>query len=435
MRISILVGSLLVGGLWLALASACSAQGGQYTSPGGAGPGRGIPDATQFEDKIEDARWNFGSLRVSPALGFDDAAFVSSEGAGNGADGDDDFTATFTAGVRAYLRSSSNVVFTGHVLPSYVFWQDNDDKSHFGGRYGAGLFGFFNRAKFQLSYQYNDEQTFFSDEVQELTSVLETRAIAAVEVEVLRNLWITARGSASTFEAANDDDDVFFRSLDRDSTLYEAEIAYKAPDAWSLAVLYRGEETDFADEARDLDNTSDGLYLGAGYEGNRLALYAEVGRRELEPDGNSQFPSQEETVGQVDALLELGARSALLGYARRDITYSTLADRAYFLDEAIGARLQLSARKVRFGVLAEVGENDYQSLDPLVESRVDDVISYGADLTIPLGDLFIVSFNALYSEFDSNQPEFDRDVTTWGVSVRLGSIRDRLQLGSPADEW
>jgi hypothetical protein len=137
-------------------AATARAQYPQYIFPGNLG----LPTATTEQTLLKsmgDAPWRLGAVRVQPWLGLRDVAYIDNV-FGSADDPQSDLTLTFGAGLKAYLPVGEKVVLAAHILPEYVWWRDNDQLSDWHYRYGAGVFGFFNRMTLEVKGHATEQQ-------------------------------------------------------------------------------------------------------------------------------------------------------------------------------------------------------------------------------------------------------------------------------------
>ena len=405
---------------------------GQYISPGITEKTDAIPEKSVFDDNIKNSSWDAGPVRLSPWLGIRDASFVSTQ-AQEGAETEDDFTATVGAGLRAYLPTS-NLMWTAHALPEYVWWEDDEDKRGLNGRYGLGLFGYFNRLHFEVSQRRNEQQGFFSSEVQELTTTRVDTSRLSVEVEVARHLEVFGTAQLDRFESNEDDREIFSR-LDRDEETLSIGLRYRSPRGWVAGLALEDESTEFDADARNLSNSGTSEVFELGFDGGRAAFRLVLAFRDLEADEGSEFGTFDETTGALEALFNLSPRTTLLTYARRSQSLSVALENAFAIAETQGARFNYASGRAVFGLFAEIGEVGFETVSSARVDRVDDVTAFGADLRFDVGDLLSLTVNVLHTDYDSNIDLFDRDITNFGVGLQLGALIEKLRLGEAAGDW
>lgn len=414
----------------LAWGLGAGSAGAQYTSPGATTPSGAIPSQEELEKHLTEARWTFGKFRVSPWAGLRDASLVTT----GGTEDETDFTLTAGVGLRGYLKTGPKVVWAAHALPEYVWWQDAADKRGLNGRYGAGLFGFWNRLHLELSARRAERQGFFSPELQELTSTRLDTLRLATEWELARRLRLYT--TATRVETENQESERFvFSLLDREDERLGAGLRYVNPAGWSVSIGYEESTTDFASGARNLSNTGDAVLVQTAFIGTRFSTALELGLRTLDPEPGSEFVAFDETVGYFETLIGLARDVDLLAYTRRQQLYSIADTQAFFLYERVGARLQLELGDADLGLIAEAGEDDFQPVSALDPERIDDAFTLGVELAYALRELVSFRLRADYTEYDSNLPVFDRDVLTVGINLELRGIEQSLQIGRAEGIW
>ncbi len=400
----------------------------QYIPPGSTRHADELPyPEEEIRTGVDEAAWNLGGLRLSPWLGLSDLSLVRQRN--ELGEETSDLTATAGGGLRAYLRNGRKVVWAAHALPEYVYWQDESSRRRLNGRYGAGVFAHGNRLDLEASWRRSEQQSFYSSEVQQLTSRREDASRFVFDL-VLAPRFSLAGGVRRT-ELRNLDDAEIFERLDRDEEEVFLRFFVRAA-GWSFALGVDERATDFTQGARNLSHEGEAGVLYLGYEGGRFALRLEAQRLELTPRAGSLFAALETTTGHVETLWELTGDSSLFVYSRRRLDYSILGGVSNMLAERLGSRLSVGISALRLGLLVESGDDEYLDLRGAT-SRLDEVYLYGATLSFGIRG-FAVSFHALRSEYDSSLDAFDRDVTTWGFSFQLGKVRD-FALGRGDRLW
>ena len=408
------------------------ALGAQYIAPGSSVSGSEFPDEDILRDSLEQARWRLGVFRFEPWIGVREASFVTSSETD-----EEDFTATFGAGLRGYLKTGRRLVWAAHAMPEYVWWESDSDKQSLNGRFGLGLFAFFNRLGLEMSVRRIEDQRFFSSEVQELTTLRTDRARLNVELELAEQFFLAANFALG--EVVGEEEDSLFQSLDRETESIRLGIRYRSPRDWWASVGVEDVEEDFADTARPLSHTGQASVFGLGYESDRFRLAASLERRDLEASEGSSFVDQDITTGIVETLWGLHRSVDLFVYGRRQLGFSVQETNASILSERLGLRFDVQLRGSRLDLVAEVGEDDYQPVEGESTERLDEVTSFGATLYFKVRQAFIVKLGFNHTEYDSNlemgPANFDRDVTEWTATIELGSLRERLRLGNDQQIW
>lgn len=406
--------------------------GAQYISPGSVATTLEIESEEILKKKIEGSRWKLGQVRVDPWIGLNDVSFVSNQN-DELATKEEDFTAAVGAGVRAYLPTGK-AIWAAHALPEYVWWQDDVSKRRFNGRYGLGLFGYFNRLRLELSYRSVEQQAYFSSEIQELTSSRTDTSTLNLEVDVARRLVLYGTGKLKDLTNEEDDNEVF-ALLDRDDESYTVGLRYRTPRGWTLGLGFEDVTTDFGAEARNLSNSGTNQLAEVGFAGNRIGLRLALAFGELEGAEGSDFGAFDETTGNLEALWKLSPSLGLLTYGRRRQTFSVDQRNSFGLEDRQGARLDFAFSRSTLSLSAEVGEDQYTGVDSGLVDRRDDVTAFGVDLRFDLGELAVLTLQLLDTRYDSDLPEFDRETTDLGFSIELGGLIEKLNLGASNSGW
>ncbi len=429
------LGMLAVGDL--------AAQSTGFIPPGTSGFALTLPDKSTFDERVDEAPWRLGVFRITPWFGIRDGANVLGETLENGRDNaQDDYTVTAGAGVRGYVRFGPQVIWATHVLPEYTWWADDQDRSRLNGRYGTGLFAYLNRAQFELSQRWTEQQQFFSPEIQRLTSNRTVATRLQSNFRLGARFWI-ALGGERTESTNQEDNSVIFRQLDREEVSLRAFVEYRAPGGLRLRAGYEEVAAEFERDARLLSNTSTGPVFGIAFAGNRFAADGEISRRTLEPDLGSQLTQSEETLGLLQTVWELSERSSLLVFGRRSLSYALDLSSSYLINERLGVQWRGSIRdRYSLALFGETGEDRYQSLTSDVVIRTDDVTSYGARIGMNLGRNLRLDLEVRTLGYQTPGGEFDRDVTTYGFRLDFLPLErltrrvfDRLRVGDPTGDW
>jgi hypothetical protein len=277
--------ALVTGALLVALLAVPAAATSQYRE---AGSGVEIlPSRKQLlEEAVEEARWRLGALRVAPWIGLRDVSYVRGERRADdtGDEADSDLTATAGAGLKAYLPMGKAILAL-HALPEYSWWQKQDERNAVVGRYGAGVFGFFNRLETEITARRVEEVGFLSPDLLVRQPVRGDTFAASAQVRL---------GGATALYAAGDlgrtrvEDPAGLTPgetsdlLDRDTTVWRGGVRYLLRgDRGHFGAGVQGEETEFLAAGEPRSNEGTGWYAEALVRGNRLSVGLDLAGREL----------------------------------------------------------------------------------------------------------------------------------------------------------
>jgi len=414
--------------LWLAV----SPLSAQYIAPGSSEPGGHVLHRDDLAKSYDEARWHLGGLRLAPWLGLRDVSFVTFQDA-QGHD-QTDFTVTAGLGLRAYARTGPRIFWAAHLLPEYVAWADAAEKRQLNGRYGLGLFAFFNRLDVEAWVQRQQRQAFFSSEVQELTSSRSDTAHLAVELELGSRLSLLGL-SEHTELASQEPENPIFGRLDRSQKTYRLMLYYEPRQALRFGAGWEELDDDFAEGARSLSSARRGARLEAAYSGRRFAASLTVRDESVDPEPGAVIPALDVTTGGAELQWQLRRAVSLFNYFRRDLRYSVSEAFTAFTAERYGARLDLGVAESQLGFFVELGEDDYLALAAAGPDRLDEIRSYGLTLQWRIRRRAGVVLYVTRTKYDSNLDVSDREVTLFNAVLNLGELLEKFRLGQADRVW
>lgn len=405
------------------LATGAQAQFTQYTRPGNfeVSP---LTIKAQLDDAIENAKWDWGRVRVDPWLALREIAYDSNVDA-RSRNEESDLTATIGAGLRGYLPVGSDLIVAGHVLPEYVWWRDLSDRRRVNGRYGLGLFGTFGRTALELSATRVNEARFFSREFEDQVNTEDEVAFLSLDVDL--DLGFSLFGSARLRRLAFDDEDdpdlANVRTLDRDETVYRAGARYTFDRGLGISLGVEDSEVEFEDENSIRANEGTSPFVRFDYDPPDFYAVVELVNRDLEFLRTDRTLDYDEITGHGRFEWEAFERLGFQTWVRRDLVYSFTDEYAYFEEDVygLGARASVSSW-LGMRVFGETGRNDFTEIDPLTPVRSDDFDTYGIEFQFKVRRATIRLEYSL-TDYTSTLPQFDRDVTI---------IRSGFVFGSPS---
>lgn len=372
---------------------------------------------------MEEARLHLGPVRIAPWLSLKDIAWIES-GTGE-EDSGGDLTATAGAGLKAYLRSGS-VYWTAEALPEYVWWQDAEDRRSLNGRYGAAVYGFWNRLLLELSAGRDEQQQIVTSELLEPSNLRQDLYKGSVEAQWTGALstLVSAQQSEQTSLAEDDTEDPLgiLELLDRRERTARGVLRLRPRQQFMIGIGAEHYEAEFSPGARaqglDRSNSGTSPLVEMRFERPGLYVQAEAMARSLEAEPGSQFVDYDRVAGNGAVALNAGGRVETWIYGGRNLAYSLFPQYAYLDDERLGAALRMKLGWRTVGrVFIEGGTNDYTVLVAGTPPRQDDYTSYGASLELELGRTGSIELQAVRMEFESSIPEFDRNYTSIGAAI------------------
>lgn len=374
---------------------------------------------------MEEARFHLGPVRVAPWLGLRDAAYVRSFLSAAGEETPSGFTATVGAGLRTYLRTGPKVIWTAQVLPEYVWWSSDSDRSRVNGRYGAGVHAFFNRLTVEATASRREEQQIVTPEVPEPVSsqaedgqiLAELRMTGALslygESRIARVRNLEEEGTGLVFPV----DDL--ELLDREEVVTRAGVRWRPRESWLIGLGAETSRVDFEADALDRSNEGTAPVLELIFDRPKLFVQMDLARRSLEARRGSGFVAFDEVTGTAAVSLRPRRRTGYWVYASRNLVYSVDPTAAYLVDERIGASVSagLGSRTLS-RVFLETGDNDYVSLTGGLPRR-DDLTSWGGSVRFRLRGTVTLEILGVRTEIDSDLPGGDRSYTSLGTRINL----------------
>ena len=400
---------------------AARGQFSQYTQAGGPEPVL-VDPREALEEAVEEARWRFGGLRVDPWIGIRNVGYVES------GDESQQLSGSGGLGFRAYLPNGPKVIWAAHVLPEYTWFEDSSGQSRVNGRYGVGMFGFFNRLTVEVLATRQEALDIISTEIQQRVNARNEALSLLAELRLAGSINLYASASTSSVENLLETEERLdptiapFDLLDRDEEVVRAGVRYRTRGDWLIGLGIEDSSVEFVDPTLDRSNSGTSPFFELVVPGRSLAINFDVVWRELEPDGLSQFVPFDDVTGGLSLVIG-GDRSRLSPavYARRDLVY-TLGGSSYLIDERFGVRAGLPiGRRLALRAFYEIGELDFVVLDGA--ERTDDVTGYGADLAIQIASRLGLTIGYSIEDFESNLPGLDRTIDVLRVGISFGAAR------------
>ncbi|MEE8139005.1 MAG: hypothetical protein V3T81_09085 [Thermoanaerobaculia bacterium] len=413
--------------LALALAIAtgrAEAQFTQYTPPGSFQVQR---ESTQdrLDQAMKQARWRLGRFYLDPWVGLRDVAYIDDAQTRSAGPEEPDFTATVGAGIRLYRPLGSELTFTAHFLPEYVWWKDLTERRRTNGRYGAGLFGDLGRTGLELTASRTEESRFFSREVEERVNLQDEGIVAALEVSLGAGISLFAGGELRRFRTLDDGEEgvADLRRLDRDEDILRAGIRFNLGKGWEIGLGAERSEVDFESEAADRPNAGTSPILEIDYQGSLLFLGAALAYRDLQPEAGSRFVPYEEVTGRAWLGLRPSGRFEIQLYGSRNLVYSVDQRWVYFEETGYGLGVHLRLRpSINVRLFVEQGTSDYVPFDNGAIDRRDDADTFGGDLEIRFHRRALLTLGASRSDHVSAFPGLDRSITVIRSGFSFGGI-------------
>jgi len=411
----------------LGAAGAVYGQFSEYTQPGTPTPGGGNVTRQDLKDAVAGARWHLGGLRVDPWLALRNVSWVDnpngqpdSASTTTGAD----LTAVGGAGLRAYLPTGPSLTWAAYALPEYVWWKEQSDRNRLNGRYGAGVFGYFNRLSFQASGTLAEQLGIITSEFPALANSRRTEGSVGTTLRLGFSTGLFAEAATARTENLLDKTERLsgpqLQLLNRDERRLRTGLTYEPRPRWQLRAGVEWTEATFDADSRDLSNSGTAPLLGIRYEGPKLSASIEAQQRSLKAKDGSEFVDTDVTTYQGQLLAQGNHLSASI-YGRRTLSFALAEDYTHFQTDLVGVTASADlGRRTTIRVFAETGQEDFEAAHPGVPARQDDITAYGGELTMTLWRSARLHLGGSESKFDSNLPGQDRTLTTVQAGISFG---------------
>jgi hypothetical protein len=394
--------------------------------------GRTIAPGLEMTQDMERARWRLGPVRILPRIVVENAGYDSNvNGTAEGEPGKvADWTATVGAGARLILPAGPKVFLRADVLPKYTWYLELEDRRKWGGDYGAGVFGFFNRLTFEASGHASRGTDYLTGESPTRVEEESEGGVARLEIEIVRNLSLWGAGELQSRRYAPLDDlpsDVENPAdLNRDAVAVRGGLRYGFRRDFQISVGVEATETEFETRPQLSDNESRAWLVGLKFDRERLFANAMGGVREGEPINGSVFPPYSEPFGSAYLGWRVATPLELRAYGRRRVAPSADPERVYYVEEraGLGADLLL-ARRITLQGYAEFGSNAYPEFTVngvTSAARRDRIESLAAGVSFLLGRGVWLNVRATHDTVEDGGTGEERTVFRVLTNLIVGEI-------------
>lgn len=338
----------------------------------------------QLEKAMAEAPWHLGKARVAPWIGVRNIDYVRELDA-QGRQRPGDWTATGGAGLRGYLKLGTHAIAAAHAISEYSWWQKQDERNAPLGRYGLGLFGWWNRVEGEMTARREEDVSFLSSDELVREPTRSEALGASAQMRVLGSIAVfggvsSDRTRIDATSGLTPVDPALL--LDRDATrvrgglryLLRGNRGYVGAGAFSERTEFQGAPSDATSS-----NKGSSWYAETQVSGNHIDVNLQYDQRDLEADG-SAFPGYSAGDGRALISLHPGWRLKYQLYGSRQLQYSAQSVGTYIEEERKGAGVNLTIGKGGLQLFYETGGNDYFGSTTLHE----DVTARGAWLDFPI---------------------------------------------------
>ncbi len=401
------------------------AQYTQYTPPGSL-PFPDVPTRERLEQARSEARWHLGGLRLEPWLALHDVGWVDNVFATSG-EPTSDYTATAGAGVRGYTGVGPKTVLALHALPEYVWWQELEERRAWNGRYGAGLFGYFNHVELQLSATTARQAQYLSSEVEQPVNVRTDRGFGLAELRLSGHLGLFASAEGLRYRYREEDVSgpagELLLGLDRDEARLRGGVRFAVGRGLSVGLGVEQAEVDFARPDNDCSSSGTSPLVELRWARPGLSLSVLALAADLEPEPGSRFLPFDDPLGRAELRWKPKGKVEWQLYGSSNLVYSLSQASPYYTEQrlGLGASIPFGWRSsVR--LYAEDGANDYPGDAASLDS---DVVVWGATASFVVYKRLVLTVGASQSRYEYAD----------GRSSDVTRVQTGIGIGGAGGEW
>ena len=388
--------------------------------------GRTVPAREQVQQDMEKSTLRLGPARLLPTVllsnaGYDNNVFGTSTNPVG------DWTATVSAGSRLLLPIGAKMYLTGDAMPSYTWYDKLASRRFFGGLYGAGLLGFFNRMSVEVDGYGSKGLTLLNS--QNETEVVQTArdGSARLEVELSRlfSFFAGAEARRLRFDIAGSQPvgllDVAV--YDRTDGAARGGVRYRISPVWDLSAAVEETRTEFVETSGQRDNRSTAYLLGIHYDRPKFFVNLYGGYRQARAYNGSTFPSFSTGTGSCFISYFWTRTVELQVYGRRGLTYGNFVENPYYLQTRYGGGLnvQVLPRLLLRGY-GEFGPDDYPVATAIAGGEVrrrDQGTTVGGGFSLLVFRKAVLTALASRNTYSSNIPGVGRSVFRLATGVNF----------------
>jgi hypothetical protein len=353
---------------------------------------RTITTAEQTEYDMQNARLQWGPMRVFPMIvvdnaGYDNNVFSRTEEEGIISD----WTVTAGAGGRILLPLGKKFYLRAMAVPSYIWYDKLVDRRTWGGNYNAGFLALGNRLSFEANGTAYRDIVLLSSETQ--VNVVETVKSGEGKVELDITSGISFVGSVDSEQGRYLDDPqnpIGVTQYDRTDSEAVAGLRWRLTSSLDFTAGAEGARTSFVENSELRDNQSYALLGGIHFDRPKFFVNLAGGYRKGRALNNHLF-DYSTTVGSYFASWFVGGPFELQAFGHRHPVYARSALDLLYIESRYGGGVKIRlGRRIRMGGEAETGTNKYI----FSRKRTDDALSYGGTLSIQILDNLALNASA-----------------------------------------
>ena len=374
--------------VWLGLAAGRPLRGQSIISDQ-VPPERLVSEQDKVKTDMDNARFTLGPIRILPSFfvpnaGYNSNIFATPEGPVG------DWTATIAAGARFLVPFASKMYLRINAFPSYTWYATYTDRDTVGGTYDASILGFFNHMFLEARGFYNQGYQIYSSQLPTLALTQTDGGSGNVEVKVSARISILTSGDYQdikyTQPGGTPAEQLQVALNNRVDTAVRGGLRYYFTDHWNIGALVEETWSDFKEVPETRNNSSTGYLMTIGYNQPRFYINVTGGYREGRAIDGSAFPHYATPTGSFFLSFFPIRWLEIQGYGHRSVDYSvTTPLQPYYYENRAGGGINVEVlSRILLRGFAQAGPNEYPSVDPNVGTTKQQVLIYGAGISVQL---------------------------------------------------
>lgn len=384
-----------------------------------------VPLLERLTEDAEDARWRWGTFRVSPSVGISDLAWVDDAFADSDetqAKPEGDLNVNLFTGLNFYQLLGDHAALGFFVRPEYSWWQDLEERRRLNLSVGAAATLNFNRVFFNGEINRLEDQGKVTEEAEQSINARRDLVDLTLGIPIYRSLAVSASYQrAETENLLGETPSGLipdFTRLDSTTETTIVGIQFEPGRNTTVRIGYGDQQSTANNILRDFEGEGPTLEVKVNQE--TFSLVAFFQDFDLQPTGISNFSPYSDFTGALTVIFGSATGRSLILSADRAVSASIRSGFDDFESTrfTIGSVIPLSQR-VSIQGRYSTGERDFRQ-----SNRTDDTQEISTDLRFHLVGQTALSLGYQHSEIDSSNPSFDRklDRITIRFSVGLSGL-------------
>ncbi len=378
----------------------------------------------RLTDAYDEARLRLGPLRLQPWASVSDLGYTNDiSGAVGDGERRPDGHVTFGLGAKLFMRAGKKSYMSAYLLPQYHWWAKTRSLRNLAGRYGAGLFGFYNRLTLTATLTRRTVEGIRTPEILRPALYRMDQGRFSADLRITDPFLLVLDFSGMSVRDDEGSAASSLRQLDRDETTFAAGFRYEVTGHLSLAAMAVRSRSRFSKGSCSCDNSGTFPRIEAVYASGPFRIQVEASLRDLRPDLDSLLPVYRHPTWLFAGYLDRGTRMSYSLYTKRDLLYAAGGEPAFLEHDLVGGAVRLRlGHRAHARIYLEGGADHY--LGGVSRkggiSRKDQSVAFGLDASLTLRRSTALVARLGTIRYRSNLRGFDRNVSVVSLGVSFG---------------